>query len=162
VACVHLDDISSSIIDQSSIIRISPLISNKIELGGDFCFLTVVSQNHILLNASGAIYWATDDPARLNHEEELIRAVSVPLSVNERKFSVLSADSQDRASEALSKHGICIIKGLFSPDYVIEWGRAALADLELAMLKLNSRGIDINRPGEGCFIYIPYHSSLAY
>ena len=100
-------------------------------------------------NTSGAIYWgATTACPQLDSERALLEELSVTLTVQERRLGILSDSSLSRASQALSKHGLCIFCGIVDPKVVLEWGTAARADMAQIVTKLRERGIDLLRPGQ--------------
>ena len=104
----------------------------------------------VACNPRGAVYWgATATSAQLDTERALLEEVAVPLSVAERRLRVLSDDSQRRACDALRKHGMCVLCGLFTEEQVLRWGAAAREDMVDILARLRDRGIDLLKPGTG-------------
>lgn len=112
---------------------------------------TELRKRSVACNPQGAIYWgAMSTSAQLDSERALLEEVAVPLSVAERRLRVLSDESQRRASEALRKHGLCVLCGLFPAKEVLQWGAAAREDMMHILATLRkSKGIDLLQPGTG-------------
>lgn len=102
----------------------------------------------IRCNPAGALYWATLSD-QLERETANANAVTVGLSTHERAVAVMSDVSVEKAADALSQHGVCIIRGIFDANKVKETATLALKDLELAKEELLKRGIDLTKPGCG-------------
>lgn len=82
-------------------------------------------------------------------EHRNLDKITVSLSVSERALGVLSDSSYAKAVSALEGSGICIIPGLFSSSDVMDWGNAAISDMDAALSALKVRGIDLLNPGDG-------------
>lgn len=61
----------------------------------------------------------------------------------------MSMDAHNKCLHALQENGMCIIHGLFekNKEVIHDLGLQALRDLELAMIKLKERNIDLLQPG---------------
>lgn len=106
-------------------------------------------------NTSGALYWATLSD-QLEREAALAEQITVCLSTHERTLGQLSELSVQAAASALSSHGLCVIRGLFSKAAVSATAELTLLDLELAKATLLRRGIDLTKPGTGGAL-MPYY-----
>jgi Phytanoyl-CoA dioxygenase (PhyH) len=85
----------------------------------------------------------------LNREFANLDGVVVDLSLVERRLGMFSDASHAKAVSALQNFGMCIIPRLFSTDVIMEWGAAAVSDMNSALKTLRTRGIDLLKPGEG-------------
>lgn len=105
--------------------------------------LTIASDNNGDSNSS-------NNPCDVLHREySNLDGVVVDLSLVERKLGVFSDTSHAKAVTALQNFGICIIPQLFSAEVIMEWGAAAVSDMNSALKTLRTRGIDLLKPGEG-------------
>lgn len=93
-------------------------------------------------------------------ELEQLEAATVTCSLAERNLRVLNSSAHAKAVAALHEHGICIVKNLFSMESIAAWAECVHADFTDAQAPLLSRGIDLNRPGEGSFINNFYELSM--
>jgi hypothetical protein len=77
--------------------------------------------------------------------------VCVNTCVEEKKAREFSTVTQQKAVESLKKHGVVIFPGLFEERLVLDYGQAALRDMEKAVSRLKKAkgGIDLFRPGKG-------------
>lgn len=82
-------------------------------------------------------------------EHRNLEKITVSLSVSEKDLGVLSDSSYAKAVSALEGSGVCIIPGLFSSSDVMDWGNAAISDMDAALSALKVRGIDLLNPGDG-------------
>ena len=85
----------------------------------------------------------------LDREYSNLDGVVVDLSLAERRLGVFSDASHAKAITALQNFGMCIIPRLFSTEVIMEWGAAAVHDMDSALRTLRTRGIDLLKPGEG-------------
>jgi Phytanoyl-CoA dioxygenase (PhyH) len=85
----------------------------------------------------------------LNREFANLDGIVVDLSLVERRLGVFSDASHAKAVSALQNFGMCIIPRLFSKEVIMEWGAAAVSDMESALKTLRTRGIDLLKPGDG-------------
>ena len=98
--------------------------------------LVVIQRRGVLTNPLGAIYW-TEQGNFFNPitEKSNIEDVTVSVSVAEKRSGMFSDSSHARAVASLSNHGLVIFPGLFSPDEVMRWGDAAMADMKVSPLR---------------------------
>jgi len=135
----------------------------------------------VCCNATAALYWVDSEAEGVSEqstpqpsaEQILLEAITVTPTVAQRQHlqqqhlhpsSSSSSSSHStgceppsslltQAVQALREHGVCILRGFFSPQVVSEWGDVALEDFEFArQVLLESRGIDLYRPKEGQII----------
>ena len=69
-------------------------------------------------------------------EHRWLDAVTVTLSVEESRRGCASDSNRQKASDALLKHGVCVLPGLFDPETVLAWGAVSKTDMDSAMQKL--------------------------
>jgi hypothetical protein len=100
------------------------------------------------INYTAASYWsrAEDD---FYIEMELLADVVICTSTWERTYNLLLPTSENKAREALLRHGIVVIKGLFDSSYVANYGRIVCGDMEACIDTLLERGVDLRSPGDG-------------
>ena len=123
-----------------------PLHGRTVTLTRKDTVISVLRKALVLCNSTGAVYWASDN---VHNEECLLSSITVPLSTEERKRSILSVESHNSAVDILRGHGVCVIRGLFDSEDVKYFGDQSLKDLEMAMEVLkNQKGIDLEKPGE--------------
>ena len=97
-------------------------------------------------NLSGALpVWVPD--ARV--EADLLAGATIHCYAEEHRQGRFCAEHHKAAVQALNKHGMVVLRGLFDAAYVLEGGEAARADLVKCLVALRRRGVDLNKPGEG-------------
>lgn len=139
----------------------SPIFScSKIQFLG-------LKKRSICVNTRAALYWGADGTSndekiinQLKHERDLLEEITITQSVQHtanyfvygqnntnKKSSPIDPDNpflrmtpevRNKAIQALDHHGVCIIKNLFPPEVIKNWGDAALLDLDLASLQLKT------------------------
>lgn len=112
-----------------------------------------ICKRAVAVNASAARYWGALAGEKVAKERTRVDAVTVCLSMEERRLCVFGNTSHDRAVSALRDHGICIFPGLFKAEVVAKWAEAALGDMrDIVEILKKERGIDLFQPQEGPFI----------
>lgn len=113
--------------------------------------LRVLQRRAVPCNTLGAPYWGTPGQPFPN-ERELLEQITVTLSVEERRVGLVSAGHHQQAVHSLRDNGICIFRGMFNRQNILEWGLRAKEDMKLVIDRLADRNIDLFEPREGQWI----------
>ncbi|OQR89283.1 hypothetical protein THRCLA_09813, partial [Thraustotheca clavata] len=85
----------------------------------------------------------------LDIERNLVDHVTLGRSYSERMHGVLSVESHERACKVLRECGVVILRGMYDPATVKDWGAAALEDFEkIAQALQKDHDMDVFNPGK--------------
>ncbi|KAF0688330.1 Aste57867_20042 [Aphanomyces stellatus] len=97
------------------------------------------------------LHYRLDQPTALalDVERQWIDTVTIASSASERAHGALSLESHQRAVDILRSCGVVIVRGLYDPDTVRQWGAAALSDFaQIAHALRETHDMDVFNPGE--------------
>ena len=93
---------------------------------GDNGLLRMYTRQGIQINTEATVYWQPDP----SNEQRLLEKITINLTTAERNGGVFSNVTHRRVVENLRIHGLCVFAGLFERKAALEWGAAAVADME--------------------------------